>query len=321
MNKDELTAQLNQFVNTPHAMVLEVYFVLKKDNNSFIKLADIDEDDQEALKTNFLQTLNEKIILNDEMRVVEISRIEERKNTLFYYDYNEKPEELNLITTIPTLRGVNLFTFGDDHLSEISGIVFCLSINGHNLISYKQNYPINIYKRDSKFMGLIKSNERFIQIPNDMIRIHYDFDFLFIDDKLLIKKVEVLEKHFSYNTIVTTKAQQGLELIIASDLIADTSPMQDRLTADITFARKLAQITQHSKVLDLSVNDILEFVEEERLGTRFRFNNDKSKFDLSSKKAQNEFLKLLNDDFLYSKLTKQRYESSSKDLLTVIVPT
>lgn len=321
MNKDELIDQLNQFVNTPHALVLEVYFVLKKDNNSVIKLADIDEDDQEALKTKFLQTLNEKIILDDEMRVVEISRIEERKNTLFYYDYDEKPEDLNLISTIPTLRNIDFFSFGDDSLTEISGIVFCLSINGHNLISYKQNYPINIYKRDSKFMGLIKSDERFVQIPNDMIRIHYDFDLLFIDDNLIIKKIEVLEKHFSYNAIVTTKAQQGLELIIASDLIADTNPMQDRLISDITFARKLAQITQHSKVLDLSVDDIVEFVEEERLSTRFRFNDDKSKFDLSSKKSQNEFLKLLNDDFLYSKLTKQRYESSSKDLLNVTVPT
>lgn len=317
MNKNELTEQLNHFVNTPDALVCEVYFILKKDNETVIRLADIEEEDQETLKTKFLETLNNTIISNYEMRVVGISRLEERNNTLFYYDYSEKPEDINLMTTIPTLREIDLFTFGNDHLTEISGIVFCLSLNGRNLISYKQNYPINIYKRDSKYMGLFKSNERFVQIPNDMIRIHYDFDFFFIDEALFIKKIDVLERHFSFNTIVTSKAQQGLELIIASDLIADTNPMQGRLTTDITFARKLAQITQHSKVLDLSVNEIVQFVEEEQLITRFKFNSDKTKFDLSAKRAQNEFLKLLNDDFLYSKLTKQSYESSSKDLLAV----
>ena len=46
---------------------------------------------------------------------------------------------------------------------------------------------------------------------------------------------------------------------------------------------------------------------------KFKYSSDGSQFDLKTKKSQNLFLKLLNDDFLQSELTKKYYESVAKD--------
>ena len=94
--------------------------------------------------------------------------------------------------------------------------------------------------------------------------------------------------------------------------------MRDRIE-DLTFARKIAQLDDHSVVLnELSAEIIIEFAETfPKLRGRFKFNQNKTKFDLSTKKSQNLFLKLLNDDFLSSELNKRYYESASKDPLEI----
>jgi hypothetical protein len=316
MNKAELNEKLLQFINEPDLFVCEVYFILNKEDEKVIKLADIDAEDQKELKTKFLTTLGENITGNEELRLVEISKIEERKNILFHYDYDELPQNFEPFSTLQTEHQFDNFSFTEDKFSEIAGIVFLMALNDLTLISYKQHYPINLYKRGSRGMGLWKSNQRLVQIPDDILTIYPDFDFFFLNEELFIKNVKVLERHFSYDKVVAKKAEEGLELIEASKFVMDTSLLLGRMH-DMTFARKLAQVTQHSKVLNLQIQQVIHFVNHyPDLVNKFRFNSERSQFDLSTKQTQNLFLKLLNDDFLVSQLTNQYYDSSSKDLVT-----
>lgn len=318
MNKDELNQNLLRFIESPTKFVCEVFFILNKEDGKSIKFADIDEKDQEQLKIDLLSTINESIVKNDELRIVDISRIEERKETLFHYDYDELPQGFEPITILRSQHTFDTFSFTDDKFEEISGIVFIISIEDLTFISYKQHYPINLYKRDSRAMGLWKSENRLVQIPEDILKIYPDFDFFYLNDDLFVKNIKVLERNFGYNKVVSKKAKEGLELIEASELVMDINFMEERIS-DMTFARKLAQISNHSIVLNsLRIEHIVEFIDSfTPLADKFIFNQDRSKFDLRTKKSQNLFLKLLNDDFLSSQLTKLHYDSSSKDLVEV----
>ncbi len=318
MNKDELNQSLLSFIESPNNFVCEVLFILNKSDEKIIKLADIAENDQEELKLSFLETLNESIVKDEELRIVEISRIEERKNILFKYDYEELPQGFEPFVTLQTQHEFEQFSFTEDKLEEISGVVFILSMENLTLISYKQNYPINLYKRDSKAKGFWKSDHRLVQIPEDILKIYPDFDFFYLNDSLFVKNVKVLEKNFSFDKVVTKKAEESLELILTADLVVDINSMKERLT-DITFARKLAQIGKHSIVLnELSMREIVHFIDNfTPLTNKFKFNEERSKFDLTTKNSQNLFLKLLNDDYLSSQLTNLYYDSSRKDVVEV----
>lgn len=261
MNKEELNQNLLRFIDSPNTFVCEVFFILNKEDGKVIKFADIDNDDQETLKLNFLSSLNDSIVKNDELRIADISRIEERKETLFHYDYDELPQGFEPFTILRSQHTFDPFSFTDDKFEEISGIVFILSIEELTLISYKQHYPINLYKRDSRAMGLWKSENRLVQIPEDILKIYPDFDFFYLNDVLFVKNIKVLEKNFGYNKVVSKKAKEGLELIETSELVVDVSFMEERIS-DMTFARKLAQISNHSIVLNsFRIEQIVEFID------------------------------------------------------------
>lgn len=318
MNITELKNKIKLFVDRPSEFVCEVLFILKKESNKEIKIVDIDENDQNQLKLDFLQHLEETIVDNSDLRINDISRADERKNFIFSYDYNEKPDDFTIFDTIKTQDEFETFSFSQDSLDEIFGVIFILSLDNTTLISYKQNYPINLYKRDSKAMGLWKSDERLVQIPNDILKIYPSFDFFYLNEELFIRNLKVLERQFSFEKIINKKATEAIDLIKVADWVEDITVLESRIS-DLTFARKLAQIGTHSIVLNtLEFEDIVNFSETfGPLIGKINFNTAKTKVTLNTKKSQNLFLKLLNDDFLTSLLTTKNYDSSNKDLVDV----
>jgi hypothetical protein len=60
----------------------------------------------------------------------------------------------------------------------------------------------------------------------------------------------------------------------------------------------------------------MQFVKNHHvLGNEFRYCDDGSKILLDTKKSQNFFLRLMNDDFLHSQLTNYDYMTPAKDRL------
>lgn len=84
---------------------------------------------------------------------------------------------------------------------------------------------------------------------------------------------------------------------------------------EISFSRKLVSSANDSPVLGVIPNaDIVGFTKNHpALKNMFKYSKDGSQFNLKTKKSQNLFLKLLNDDFLQSELTKRYYDSVAKD--------
>ncbi|WP_214876914.1 anti-phage protein KwaB [Exiguobacterium sp. CH10] len=318
MNLTELKQELQVFVSESSRFVCEVYFILKKENGNEIKFADIDAEDQETLKVDFLEHLNESIVCNADLRLVEISRIEERKNFIFKYDYEEPIEEFSIFSEFQGERDFEMFSFLVDNLNEITGIVFVLNYDNNKIVSYKHNYPINLYKRDSKAMGLIKSRERLIQIPEDILKVYPSTDFFYFNNNLFVKNLKLLERSFSFHEIIKKSATECIELLEASSLIENLSDISSRID-DLNFARKLADIKTHSEVLNnLNFSKIHDFINAyEPLKDKFKVNETADMFVLDTKKSQNLFLKVLRDDYLVSLLTETYYQSTSKDSVEV----
>ncbi|MEH7110029.1 anti-phage protein KwaB, partial [Bacillus sp. JJ1764] len=192
--------------------------------------------------------------------------------------------------------------------------------NDNTLISYKRNFPINLYKKDSKGIPLIKLGNatRFKEMSDDVLRIYPDFDFFRLNDHLFIKNINILEKFFSFHDVIKATAERTINEIEAANLIEDINSLEE-MKEDITFARKLTKIGVHSPVLNrIPADTIIKFVNTyPTLRGKFEFNDDKSRIRLTTKKSKNLFLKLLNDDFLQSQLTELHYDSLAKEAVEV----
>lgn len=80
-NKSELVNSIKNFIDNQNGFVAEIFFVLKNPTGDILKRADIESDAQILLKQEFIENLNERIIIiiNEELSLLPISNIDERK--------------------------------------------------------------------------------------------------------------------------------------------------------------------------------------------------------------------------------------------------
>jgi hypothetical protein len=90
----------------------------------------------------------------------------------------------------------------------------------------------------------------------------------------------------------------------------------ESLIDNITFARKLIKVARSSPVILNNIPNIqiIDFTKiHPALKGKIRYNEDESMIKLHTKKSKDLFVKLLNDDFLTSELTRLFYDSLAKD--------
>lgn len=116
-----------------------------------------------------------------------------------------------------------------------------------------------------------------------------------------------------FATIIINRAEKSVDKIQELELVDDIEELRNRLL-ELSFSRRLMRAFDSSPVTEMPKNIVLDFIRNhDKLKNILKIENDKIK--LSSKKSQDSFVRLLNDDFLFSKLTQNDYESMSKNIL------
>jgi hypothetical protein len=319
MTRTELINNLKNFLINKDELVAEIYFILKHYENTYLKFADIDETSQIALTRQFIERIETDIINDDDLDVISISSDDDRLKVLYEYDLDEVPEELTLIDKIIETEDLPEFSFTTDKIDDIKGFLILIQNNGQTLVLYKQNYPINIYKKDASFyLRSLGNTKRFTKLNDDFIKINSSFEFFKFESKLFIKNLSTLEKFFGFHKIIQKKAQSSLKLIENSGILSNPESLSNMLE-DISFARKLTKVTRSSPVLGkIPTEAIVAFSSiHPALKGKIKFNAESTKIILDSKNSKKLFIKLLNDDYLLSELTKENYDSLAKDRIKV----
>lgn len=113
--------------------------------------------------------------------------------------------------------------------------------------------------------------------------------------------------------MIINRAEKSVDKIQELELVDDIEELRNRLL-ELSFSRRLMRAFDSSPVTEMPKNIVLDFIRNhDKLKNILKIENDKIK--LSSKKSQDSFVRLLNDDFLFSKLTQNDYESMSKNIL------
>lgn len=316
MSLDALRTKISDVISDD-ACLAEIYFLLDDAGQISIKRADIDQDACDELSRNFIETISSTILLNDELSLLNVSGADDRANAIYRYDLPEVPVQIQHLATILQRDNFDVFSFEADDLAHLEGILVILGHGQQQLALYKHQYPVALLKRDSSFsLVRFRNQNRLVKLEDDILRINSKFEFMRIGDEYFIVDIKTLERFFGFHDAVRNVAVQGIANIDRAQLLVDTEALTARLN-DISFSRKLIRSAKASPVLGVIPNDqVIAFVETHpALRGRFRLSDDGSKLKLDTKVSQDLFLKLLNDDFLQSELTKRYYASLAKDNL------
>ncbi|MDO4317458.1 MAG: anti-phage protein KwaB [Lachnospiraceae bacterium] len=320
MTTEELKSEVKSTLEKPHSM--QIYLVFKKDHVLSMRLADI-EDNHTApeIQKMFTDFLQNTLLANDDLTVRKLSVADEQANTIYQYDYDNFPEELRLIKDFDISCAVQMekFNFHTDNLSHLFGYIIYLGAMDNGIIMFKKHYPIMLVKRDSFLLGAIKSTERFERLPqDDIIRLNDDVQLLRINGHIYILDLKVLERNMGFTALIQKGAEETIEAVKRLEIVEDIQVLRDTLD-DLSFTRKLSKIKKASPIFRLGITKetIIQFTKTTpALAGRFKYSEDGTAIRLDTKKTKDAFLKLMNDSFLCSELTRQYYEASAKDNIT-----
>ncbi|MCV2402275.1 DUF4868 domain-containing protein [Marinomonas sp. C2222] len=293
----------------------EFFFLLDSNEGMNVKSVDINDEDHAELEKIFISSVSETLLLNDDLSLIPLSSADDRKNAVYEYDLDDIPQELLNLKYVIENEDFETFDLNSDDLSHLEGILILLGNQDIQLALYKYQYPVTLLKKDNGFnLMKPKGGNRFKKLDADILKINSKFEFIKIDGKYYILDIKVLERFFGFHDAVKNVAEKGVENIKAADLVMDCAVLEARLD-DISFARKLVKSASNSPVLGKIPNEqVIGFTKNHpALRGKFKYSDDGSQINLKTKKAQNLFLKLLNDDFLQSELTRLYYDSIAKD--------
>lgn len=317
--KDEIEEMLSE----KHGIML--YAVLKTEEEKVVKFLNIADEDDDTDNTSsdllkgFTEIIRNKFaVYNEDDEIMKLSSADERKNALYYYDLDELPMEMERLKGISeTLSAGEVFNFKEDSLNQIIALIVVVGNENHNLIMYKQQYPVNLLNRDRYMLTPILHKNRLKRFDQDILRIDFNYQFFLWNDVVYISDIEKMEKICSFHNIVVNEARTSIQKIEEMNILDNIEVLNDELD-NITFARKLTRIYKDSKVLGKVSNQaIIEFSLRHHYfkNNPLKLTESKDKFILDTKRSKETFIKLMNDDLLTSQLTNSDYESLAKNYL------
>lgn len=319
LTTDQFKRRLDSLVNLGDAFGALVYFAIKEEGGIILKKANILEEVLSDIAKGYRESLTKELqrfTQDDQMSVMNLSDRDERSNAVYRYDIPDTEPSYFTYMREPIERPAvdytdnRLFSFERDSFSNIDYFVIELGTEDNKVVVYRDNFNVNLLKQGPGRFFLNKSGTQIAAVKDDILRMDSQIDCMLLDNDFYIVNLKNLDTSRDFAEIIRRRASDALDLIEDLPFIDNVDGLRARLS-ELPFARRLMRAMDNSPVTQLPPNDVLDFVRNHHtLRNVLRISGDK--FELSSKRAQRAFISLLNDDFLYSKLTQRDYESSAK---------
>lgn len=311
MTRDELIASLNFLYDGEHEVEINVYTL---NNEGDVCLFNINDGLKGDLKADFLNSVRQKMI-NKEYDLQDYSSADRRNNSYYVYDL-EEPEDFDFFNKVLG-PDIDYYNIDDNWIGGITILLVVLSIGEHRAILYKDVSGVEKYYAQSGFL-IFKSADRLDRVEDDMLRISNNFQMIKIDNTIIILKMEAMEKNFDLDQVLRNEAERGKTRV--EGLLSDMDKISELCDKDNSFRKQLIS-TKQSFVFTLkkedesrmiSDDDIIEYIRDnEDLCGRFKYSDD-NKIIISYYTQAKRLVKILNEDYLKSDLTKIIYDTLSK---------
>jgi len=310
---------------------ISLFFIMKTAANSddpiikHVNLADeedVNDNTSALLLKAFQEHVTYRLSMIDSEAVIPLSSADSREDAVYRYDLCDIPmhlQAMNACSGYVLLDDTDTFQFGKDNLDDVQAMVIIIGTADSMVALFKQSYPISLLKRDKFTLIPIPHTTRFKKLDSDLLKIDINFQFVLYKDCYYIFDLKKLESLTGFDGIIRKEAEKSIESIQKMDLLEDVQPLADEI-CDVTFARKLTRIYKDSKVIGkISNSDIIKFVQKHAYFKNHPIKHTASgdRLIVDTKASKNAFIRLLNDDLLYSALTQSEYESIAKNDITI----
>ena len=237
-------------------------------------------------------------------------------DAIFQYDLQEdlRPE-MQLLKQVKTIIEPDLFVISpESSIDQVNGLYIVIR-SGNNIISlYKHIFGVDkIYAQKSLF--LVHSNQQFVKQQESMLRISPTFQMLCIDDDIIMTDIQKLERIMDLKAVLTNAAAQHIATIVNAKRLVTKSDLLEKVSTEPTMAKKLIHAVTEGKVFSKNISNAVIIAFAQKKGAKLNMSYQNNQFDLTNKAEARRFIKLIDDDYLTSELTKEDYDANQKQEL------
>lgn len=318
MNKETLLSKVGFVLQSDSPKEMQVFGFLKGDNTPWkLNIDHIFE--EEIIK---VMASGVKSLLQDaDYQIVDFSTADERKGRYYKYDLASIPDGFLPLSKVVGNAGIGAYDMNAHQITELDHLIIVMSDGGeHKFSLYKQLSSVEkITKSANSLLARVGlDNPRLVEETKPLLRIGPNFQVIWVDNTYIVLSDKFLESNFKLLEILKNEAKKHVKAIKDSKLLLDVNKLE-KYTNNATFSRKLVKVLKDSLIIKNKIpkDEVIDFIEkdDELKASLPTEEKDGAKYICIKKRGEAlAFLDLLNDEFVYSELTKQKYKAPDKDM-------
>lgn len=293
---------------------LNLYACLKKDKDLVLKeiqITNVLRKDISALIKSVVSIL----MLSDEAEIDSVDNIADNRKILYEVPQTESYHPFSFLE----IDQNQIEYYNEEDQKSLVGYAFRVNKNDYHVWFYQQVYPVRLLKRSLALYAILNTGTTYTILDKEIFKIEPRIDIAIIDGSIITARVDLLQKSFGFEKYVRNEAKKTIDRIGLMNLLRDTAKLEELIKKEkLTVAKKLMKV-QNSPVFSMQQTELIASLQQHpRYKDKFVYENNK--IVIQTQKAACEFIKMLNDDIVRSDLTNQEYDSSSKQILSPLIP-
>lgn len=222
----------------------------------------------------------------------------------------EKTGNFDLIIE-PLLKNKKLDGCKNDFLLKAYGIALKFTDGRNSIILFQKLSRGKILQKKSGLISLVFNNQTISLFEQDVLRIESKFDFIYEswNEKVWVLNFYPFEQIMGYNKIYLEHAESVMKAVKKLKIISGCENFLESCRNDQRKLRKLMSVSKNATYNVLNVNRVRAVIEAHNLALNL---NSNGLILYNNANDDWELLHLLDDDYLYSEITKKRYAALTK---------
>jgi len=181
---------------------------------------------------------------------------------------------------------------------------------GNSFYIIKKVTSSKVIKTGGK-LALIFDTDVFRRLVDDVLTMDGTFDAIYCNQSLIFENKQNFEKALLYQDVRQTKAIETLDEIDKKGLVDNFNRVKEFLKDDYYSVSKLTRLKGKPYFKNLTFSSCKQIIED--YGVDIDIDNTNKRFNIVSKQQAKLFIKVLNDDYLKSEMTDNKYAANSKE--------
>jgi hypothetical protein len=235
------------------------------------------------------------------------SSVKMESHEIEYLDLNVHNSIKDQIASLSSLSSVPDFKQEEDFISGLRFYVVIITPSQGEPILLFRNFTPKKELTNKKTLAVWMGNDKFDRFTEKLYLFDMEFDCFSFGQTMYILKKSNFHKIFRFFEEILKTAEQTLNKISGLNLVDNFDVFCQSCRGHIFKMTKLHNIARKPYLQKLTMSSLQQTVKD--FGLNVKFNNNKLLFDSSDGW---ELLRLFDDDYLKSDMTKTKYEVNSK---------